>query len=162
MRIGILSDTHDNVWKLAEALDRLSQVDMVIHCGDLCSPFVVKRMGEALNGIPVHIVWGNNEGDPFAIAKIASAYENIHLHGPLAKLDLDGFKVGVNHYPEIAEELAASGHFDLVCYGHDHTAHIEKRGDCLLVNPGEVMGLNGRSTVAIFDSESQTAELVEI
>ncbi len=40
MRIVILSDIHDNVWKLAAALDAVrNNTDAMLRCGDLCSPF---------------------------------------------------------------------------------------------------------------------------
>jgi putative phosphoesterase len=162
MRLGILSDTHDNIWKLADAIEHLKTADVVIHCGDLCAPFIAKRMGEGLPDIPIHIVWGNNDGDPHAISRVASNYSHIHLHGQFAKLDLDGFRVGVNHYPEIAIEFADSGNFNLVCYGHDHTAHQERRGDCLLLNPGEIMGMNGKSTLAIYNLQTDTVEMIEL
>jgi putative phosphoesterase len=162
MRLGILSDSHDNIWKLAEAISHLETVKAVIHCGDLCSPFIVRRLGEGLRAIPVHIVWGNNDGDPLSIARVASNFNNLHLHGQLAKLEFDGLRVGVSHYPEIATELADSGNFDLVCYGHDHTAHQEQRGNCLLLNPGELMGMNGSSTLALYDSETNQVEMIEL
>ncbi len=40
MKLAILSDTHDNVWALRVALTHLSRAEAVIHCGDLCSPFM--------------------------------------------------------------------------------------------------------------------------
>jgi putative phosphoesterase len=162
MRIGILSDSHDNIWKLSEAIKHLTTVDAVIHCGDLCAPFVVKRMAEGLGEIPIHIVWGNNDGDPLRIAEVASTYNNVQLHGEMAKLNLEGVKIAITHYPEVATELADSGNFDLVCYGHDHTAYQEQRGSCLLLNPGELMGMKGRSSIAIFDSTTKEVETIDL
>lgn len=162
MRIGVLSDSHDNIWKLADAINHLATVDVVIHCGDLCAAFVVRKMAEGLGNIPIHIVWGNNDGDPLRISRVASNYSSIQLHGEMAVLDLDGVKIAVNHYPEIASGLADSGQFDLVCYGHDHTAFQEKRGDCLLLNPGELMGMKGRSTIAIYDTENFEVQMIEL
>jgi putative phosphoesterase len=162
MRIGIISDSHDNIWKLDEAIKHLATVDAVIHCGDLCAPFVVKQLAEGLEEIPIHIVWGNNEGDPFRIARVASQYDHVHLHAELAKLELGGIQIAVNHFPEIASDLADSGKYDLVCYGHDHTAHMENKGKCLLLNPGELMGMNGRSSLAIYDTESKQAEFLDL
>jgi putative phosphoesterase len=162
MQIAVMSDTHDNIWKLEEALPHLAQADVVLHCGDLCAPFVVKQIGDASGEIPVHIVWGNNDGDPFTISKVAQRYANIHLHGALAELDLGQARVAINHYPEIARGLALSGLYDLVCYGHDHTAHEERLGGCLLLNPGEVMGMNGRSSLALVDGETWQVTWVEL
>ena len=162
MKIAILSDSHDNIWKLAKAIPTLAEADAVIHCGDLISPFMIIRLIQGMGGKPVHIVWGNNDGDRGLIAEVASKAENIKLHGDFADLELGGLKIGVNHYPKVARSLAESGSYDVVCYGHDHIAHEEKVGKTLLLNPGELMGLQGRSTIAIFETETQTVEFVDI
>lgn len=162
MKIAVLSDTHDNLDKIDASISTLKQADVVLHCGDLCAPFVVKRLGEQLEGIPLHIVWGNNEGDTFMIAKVAANFEDVYLHGELAELDLGGLRIAVNHYPRIAQGLARSGLYDLVCYGHDHTAHHEEINDCTLLNPGEILGMNGLSTLAMFDTETREVEHIEI
>lgn len=162
MKLAILSDTHDNIWKLDAALQRMGEAEALIHCGDLCSPFMIKRLGEAAGKRPVHVVWGNNDGDVRLICRIASEYPDIELHGALAELTFDGLRVAVNHYPEIAGPLAASGSFGLVCYGHDHHAHESRVGNCTLLNPGELMGLYGRTTFAFFDTRSRNVEFVEV
>jgi hypothetical protein len=162
MRIAVLSDSHDNIWKLAAAMPHLAAADAVIHCGDLCSPFMVRRLGDGLKGKPLHIVWGNNDGDTFLISRNAAEYPSIVLHGELAEFDLGGLRVAVNHYPGIARGLAHSGEYDLVCYGHDHTRHEEWIGNCLLLNPGELMGMNGSSTIALVDGATCGVETIEI
>ena len=50
MKIGILSDIHDNIWNLRAALEGLGEADALICCGDLCSPFVVGLLGEGFPG----------------------------------------------------------------------------------------------------------------
>ncbi len=162
MKIAVISDTHDNLEKINASISVIKQADVVLHCGDLCSPFVIKRLGEQLEGIPIHVVWGNNEGDPFMISKVAANFENVYLHGELAELDLGGMRIAVNHYPRIAQGLARSGLYDLVCYGHDHTANSEIIDGCTLLNPGEILGMNGPSTLAIFDTESREVEQVQV
>lgn len=162
MRIAIISDSHDNVWKLDSAMPQLAQADVILHCGDVCSPFTLLRLAQGVQGKPIHLVWGNNDGDkPLLLARAAQA-GNVTIHGDLAELTLDGLKVAVNHYPNIARALAESGRYDLVCYGHDHTAHEERVGRTLLLNPGEVMGLHGRSTLALFVTRSQKVAWVDL
>ncbi len=68
----------------------------------------------------------------------------------------------MTHYPEIANGLAHAGTYDLVCYGHDHIACDEQVGISRLVNPGEVMGRLGKSTLAILDLETGTLEQIEV
>jgi putative phosphoesterase len=162
MLIAVVSDSHDNIWKFDSALAQMNEVDALIHCGDLCSPFMVKKLGEALGGRPSHIVWGNNDGDVRLICQIASQYEQIFLHGDFAHLELDGLRIAVNHYPEIARGLAATGTYHLVCYGHDHTAHQSLVGDCVLLNPGELMGMYGESTYALFNTVSREVEIIGV
>ena len=162
MKIAILSDTHDNIWKLDSALRRVSNADVIIHCGDLCSPFVIKHLGDAAHSRPVHIVWGNNDGDGRLLCQVATQFSGIRLHGQLAELEIDGVRIGVKHYPEIARPLAASGFYDLVCYGHDHTAHESMVGNCILLNPGELLGLMGKTTFALFDTQTRIVEFQEV
>jgi putative phosphoesterase len=162
MKIAVISDSHDNVWKLDEAMPHLNSADAVIHCGDLCAPFVVRKLGEGLGDVPLHVVWGNNDGDPFLIGKVASGFPHVSLHGILAELELDGLKLAVNHYPRIARGLALSRQYGLVCYGHDHTANEEWVDDCLLLNPGEMMGMHGRSSLAIVDTQDRSVEWIEV
>ncbi len=162
MKIAFLSDSHDNIWKLEEALIYLKAADSVIHCGDLCSPFMLRILAEGIEGTPAHIVFGNNDGDTFLISKVAAGYSNIHLHGQMAELELDGVHIAVNHYPRIGRALALSRQYDLVAYGHDHTAHEEQVGDCLLLNPGELMGMKGRSSLALFDTANRKIDWVDL
>jgi len=162
MKIGVISDSHDNVWRLDEAIPYLKTADLVLHCGDLISPFMVHRLAKGLGDLPIHVVWGNNDGDKLTVAKVAQGYPNFNLHGDFMELEIEGFRIAMNHYPEIARSLAQCGKYDLVCYGHDHTAHQEWIGEVLLLNPGEVMGMNGRSTLAFFDTKTRRVEQKEI
>lgn len=161
MRITICSDIHDNIWKLADALPGMNDGDLLIFCGDFCAPFTLAQLAEGFRG-PIHVVWGNNDGDARLLSKVAAAAGNVTLHGELAELDLDGFQVGVNHYPEIAIGLAESGRYDLVCYGHDHFLRTERVGDTWLINPGEMMGRFGKSSYVILDTETQNVIVREV
>ena len=65
MKLGIISDSHDQVENIKKAVEIINKekVDFVYHCGDLCSPFVLHLLAE-LN-CPVKIVFGNNDADVF-------------------------------------------------------------------------------------------------
>lgn len=162
MKLAIFSDTHDNIWKIDRTLPKAEDAEVIIHCGDLCSPFVIKHFGKQARGRPIHVVWGNNDGDVQMISQVAAGFPEFKLHGVLAEIQVDGLRIAVNHYPKIARGLAFTGDYDLVCYGHDHTCHISRIGDCTLLNPGELMGLMGRSTFVLFDTRNRTAEFVEV
>jgi uncharacterized protein len=139
MRIAILSDIHDNVWQLDAALAAICDSDVLLCCGDLCSPFVVHQLGRGFTR-PIHIVFGNNDGDLYRIASNARYYENIRLHGEIFRGEFDGRRFAMNHFDTIARTIAASGEFDVVCYGHNHVFEIAPVGNTLTINPGAIMG----------------------
>jgi hypothetical protein len=135
--------------------------EVIIFCGDFCAPFTLTQIAQGFPG-PVHVVWGNNDGDKWLLTRNANAAGNVTLHGELAELEIGERKIAVNHYPHIARRLAESGDYHAVFYGHDHLAHMEHVGDTLLLNPGEVMGRFGKSTFAWYATETGQAEIVEV
>jgi hypothetical protein len=170
MRIAILSDIHDNVWKLAAALDAVRGCDALLCCGDLCSPFVVHQLGRGFAG-PIHAVFGNNDGDLFRITANARHYEHIRLHGELFRGEFDGQRFAMNHYDAIGRSLAASGEFDVVCYGHNHVFDMARIGRTLAINPGAIMGATFApdgtrtdlaSTLVIYETRTGQAAQFEV
>jgi uncharacterized protein len=139
MQVAILSDIHDNVWKLAAALEAVRGTEGMICCGDLCSPFIVHELGRGY-AQPIHIVFGNNDADLFRITANARAYPHIQLHGEFFRGELGGRRFAANHFDAIARPLAASGEFDVVCFGHNHRFEIARVGAALAINPGPIMG----------------------
>ena len=161
MRIAILSDIHDNIPNLRAALGRLEGVEELICCGDLCSPFIVDELGKGFEG-PVHVVFGNNDGDRFRITQKAGGYGHINLYGELAELTLGGKRFAVQHFDNIGRAIAASGAYDVVCYGHNHRYEIVE-GATLQINPGEVFGgLTGAATFVIYDTATGEVTRCEI
>ena len=160
MRIGILSDIHDNIWALQDLLPRLRDCDLLLCLGDLCAPFTLDMLAEGFAG-PVHVVLGNNDGDKLLLAHIADQAGNVTLHGAIAELDLGGRRLAMTHYPNIASALSRGGSYDLVCYGHDHKRAKTRVDKALLLNPGEVMGRFGTRSYAIYDTDSGDAEIIE-
>jgi len=162
MKIAVLSDIHDNVWTLQAVLNKVQDADLLICCGDLCSPFVVGLMAEGFRN-PIHIVEGNNEGDWRRISQVAGRHSHVHLHGEFFQEEFGGKRIAVNHYPDVALPIALSGRYDLVCYGHNHLFSIEKHGETLALNPGALLGydpVNRREipvTFIMYDTSSNSA-----
>lgn len=161
MKLAVCSDIHDQLSILNRMLEQIEGLDALIFCGDFCAPFTLKAMAEGFPG-PVHVVWGNNDGDQWLITEIAHKMDNVNLHGVFAELEFDGFKVAVTHYPRIGRAVAHSELYDLVCYGHNHTADQQRVGETLLLNPGELMGRFGTSTYAVVDTAVKSAEIIEV
>jgi hypothetical protein len=141
MKITVLSDIHDNIWTLRSALAAVQETDVLICCGDLCSPFIVTMLAENYPN-PIHFVTGNNDGDLFRITRNASRFSRFHIEGELFQTELDGKKISACHYDNIALEIVRSGQYDLVCFGHNHHYQIERFGKTLAINPGTLMGYN--------------------
>jgi putative phosphoesterase len=163
MIIGVFSDVHDHIANLSRMLEIFAEnkISTLIFCGDFCSPIPSRVMG-AYAG-EVHCVFGNGDGDRFTIHKIASTqFKNLHLHGEHAALEFEGVQIAVTHYPFYAQALARTGDFNAVFSGHTHIQSEEWYGDCLWLNPGEVLGWKGSPTCAIYDTTTQRAEVVKI
>lgn len=161
MKIAICSDIHDNIWALARALPQMVAAQTMICCGDLCAPFTLVQLAEGFPG-PIHVVWGNNDGDRWSLTRQAARFPQVVLHGELAEVTMGGHRIGVTHYPQIAAGLARSGSYDLVCYGHDHLAHDGVVGGCRLLNPGELMGRLGPPRFVIHDLDTGEARTIEV
>lgn len=162
-KIAVISDSHDNIPVLKQTLAavRQSGASILLHCGDLCAPFNIDILAEGFSG-EIHIIFGNNDGDGRLLQTMAAKYERVHLHGIYHEFQIGERRIGMIHYPEPALRIAQSGELDLVCYGHDHTRHIEQIGSTWLINPGEILGLRGAPGWALYDCESHTAELIEV
>jgi putative phosphoesterase len=163
MQIATISDVHDNIWKLESILQRINEAgaEVLVFCGDFCAPFTLKQIADSFPGA-IHCIFGNNDGDKWFLSRIAAGADNVTLHGELAELTLDGRCIAANHYPNIAQGLAASGRYDAVFFGHSHERHLSHVGNALLLNPGEVMGRLGASTYALYDTETGQAAIHEL
>lgn len=152
MKIAVISDSHDNIWNLEKALTMIKEerADAIIHCGDFVAPFVLKRLNSA--NIPVYGVLGNNDGSGFMLAQTAAALKNITLFETIGSYNDGDYKIGFTHKREVAEGLMFSGRYNLVCYGHSHRYTLEKNGNAILLNPGEIMGGEGSPSFCMVDT----------
>ncbi|MCG8608607.1 metallophosphoesterase [bacterium] len=163
MLIGVFSDVHDHIENLRKMLAIFQErgAETLIFCGDFCSPIPSREMGSFKGEI--HCVFGNGDGDRFTIAQVAeTASQNLRLHGEWAVLKLGGVDIAVTHYPFYAEALARTGDYRAVFSGHTHIRSEERIGDCLWLNPGEIMGWKGEPSCAIFDTETGQAEIIHL
>ena len=157
MKVCIVSDSHDRADPLALAVSKGKELgaEAVIHCGDVIGTQTLRAALAA--GLPMHVIHGNNLGDPISLSRWARERPNqLWYHGPDARLELGGRKVFVVHYPEYGYAMACTGDWDLVCCGHSHELGIQQvknvRGSSTwLVNPGTVAGLAAPATWVLGD-----------
>ena len=163
MKIGVLSDTHDNLVNLRRAVASFAArgVGAVLHAGDFCSPFTLQEFAPlAEKGVKMHAVFGNNDGDRVLLVRRGGDF--CDFSDGSATIELGGRRIVLMHYPDLAEALQRSGAYDLVIHGHNHQVRVEGASG-KLVNPGTCSGyLAPRATVAVVDTDDLGVEIVDV
>jgi putative phosphoesterase len=156
MRVGIISDTHDNKDNVLKALQIFKNegVKILFHLGDFIAPFTLKLF----EGFNLYAVFGNNDGEKLLLKKVAEDYGFVLEDGPLeVELFNKNFLLfhgwgSVEKTRKIAESLAKSRDYDFVLYGHTHKRDFRRFGKTLLINPGEACGYLGNTpTIFVLD-----------
>lgn len=135
MKILLISDTHGDVTKVMMILERIKDIDRIIHCGDYQSD---AWMLEDATGIPVTSVKGNCDGrgsDRQVLETPAGKLLITHGH-----IEAVGFTY--NNLIYAAEE---EGDCAAVCFGHTHVPFCEDFDGLWLVNPGSLTDPRGGS-----------------
>lgn len=172
MKIGVISDIHDHINNLRQAIKILNnkKVDLVFFCGDLSSPFTLDTFKDLK--APVKAVFGNNEGDKVSIfrkkEKEKLNFEYAPKRGLMWDLKLKGKRIAVfhGHQAEITNSLVHSKLFDFVFTGHTHNSHIKQLGKTLWVNPGNICGWTGldlkpvKPSLAIIDLKTKSVKII--
>jgi putative phosphoesterase len=156
MKVGLISDSHDDEQATKQALTALDGVDEIIHSGDLCAPFMIDLLDEAEK--PVHAVFGNVD-DRHLTTKVSEDADHVVLHGNEASLEKEGVQIYVTHFPDIAELAAKSGEYDVVVHGHTHEQRQKQFGDTVLVNPGELLGRKEKRGYAVLNTANGSVSL---
>jgi putative phosphoesterase len=135
MQVGIVSDTHDNLDVIGEAVDYFEgQADAVVHCGDIVAPFSATPFDADFQ---FYAVRGNNEGEP----ALGNAVREFGAYlGEMGRLSFEGTTFGVYHGTSqpIVDALVDCGSFDYVLHGHTHERAHEERDGTIRINPGGV------------------------
>ncbi len=164
MRIGVLSDTHDderNVKKIVKIFKN-ENILKVFHLGDFVAPPIVKHF----NGLNLLGIFGNNDGYKTGLLKMFSEIKG-ELPGDFAEIEVDDLKMALYHgeYYEIVDSLARGGKYDVVFYGHWHKARIENIGRTILISPGSAHSFftkDSSPTFGIFDTNNKRFDILSI
>jgi putative phosphoesterase len=159
MLVGVISDTHDRLptFRRAIALFRRMQVQAIFHAGDYVAPFAAKLIAPDVLTVPLHCVYGNNDGERKGLKGILP---NL-VDGPLT-VKLAGRTIVMHHFIDWLKpaDIAPA---DVVITGHTHQVVNETKNNKLLLNPGECCGwVTDRCTVAVLDLAKLTAQIVEV
>ena len=161
MKIGIISDTHDNLPQIKKAVDIFNRrkVELVLHAGDFVSPFTFLEF-KNLN-CPLKGVFGNNDGDKLYLLEKFKGIGEIFPEP--YQMILKNKNIVILHKEGLISALAESQKYEVIIYGHTHRTDLRKIGKTLIINPGECGGwLTGKSTIALLDLETLEAKIVEL
>jgi putative phosphoesterase len=158
MKVGVVSDVHNNIEALSYALSQLRGCELILNLGDLVSQYRV--LPETLRLARDHRLLGIVGNHEKAILLPAAAPLRERLSPcDLAylqelpdqrTLELDGRRMRVVHGApwdsprdiscayvyEADDKLAAAAEADVLLLGHTHIAALSLLGGVLVVNPG--------------------------
>jgi len=150
MKIGIVSDTHDNIKKIKEMVAILNSrgIDFMLHAGDFVAPFSLVPLNELKCGWIG--VFGNNDGERKGLIESSGGC----IKNPPYFMEKSSKRIVLIHeFKDIDADI-------LVC-GHTHKPKINHGNNKLIINPGEVCGwITGKSSLAVLDTDSLEAEII--
>ncbi|KPJ74528.1 hypothetical protein AMJ52_00340 [candidate division TA06 bacterium DG_78] len=133
MKIGLISDTHNNIANLDKAIKKLKEIgaDKIIHLGDNYTD--IDEIGETeILRVP---------------GVFSECYQNPEIPNRMVCF-FSGWRVLISHtissHPNDLkndikpEEYIQDKKIDLVLYGHTHIPDIKKEGMIIFINPGHL------------------------
>ncbi|MBN1903403.1 metallophosphoesterase [Candidatus Sumerlaeota bacterium] len=155
MIIGVISDTHDHLQRINDAIDLFNRekVGAVVHCGDFVAPFAIKLFMKL--DCPFYSVFGNNDGERDGLVKAVRSFHG-EIYDPPHIYEIDGKRIYVAHSPVDSgsiSNLPIPPHY--ILYGHTHKMESANIGRVPAFNPGEACGwLTGKALAGLLDSQS--------
>jgi len=170
MQIAIISDIHNNETNLKKVLDFCAQekIEKIICCGDLATKDSLDFFCDNFAG-EIFYVFGNMDNGQFSDFRFDSndtlhgtQYKNAQVFKSYGEIKIDGKEIAFIHFPREAKELAETGKYDFVFFGHTHKPWTEVIGNCTLLNPGNTTGDFYPPTFATWNTETGKLELKKI
>lgn len=161
MVIGLISDSHDHLPHVKQAVLMFKQhnVDLVLHAGDYCSPFII----EPFEGLALYGVFGKHDGDHSLLKEKFDAIDGkVSRH--FAEFELGGLDVALYNGIEapITSALEKCGSYDVVVSGHTHERKADQIEDTLSINPGTVHGFGEEATIGLFNTEAMRVDFLTL
>ena len=161
MRIGIISDSHNQYERTSLAVQQLKSIgaETLFHCGDLTLPAMVNSFG----GLPCYFVFGNN--DVHVVSEIRQAINEVAGAVCLewgGEVQLGKKRLAMTHghrYSEVSRLLATNP--DYLFTGHSHLAADWREGATRRINPGALHRASS-FTVALLDLEDDSLQFLTI
>ena len=159
MRIGVVSDTHNNLKNVGRIVELFNAagVERVVHTGDITQAKTLDALAR-LNA-PLFGVFGNNDCERESLERAVAAH-GFSFREPPFEFTWHGRRIVVVHDPLDLDSLPQSRH-DLALHGHTHLYRLTWTDKRMEFNPGECAGhLTGYNAVGVVDLEDMSAELL--
>jgi putative phosphoesterase len=145
MKIGILSDTHNDIQATQHAMEifRGRGIRLLFHCGDITSADVLPH----LKGFEVYVVRGNMDRHNLkSLRKQAVSQEGVHWLDKGDVVELGGKRVAITHgdLEPVYDKLLKKAP-DYVLHGHTHRRRDERVDGTRVINPGALGGVQYES-----------------
>jgi len=162
MRVGLISDTHDDIRALGAAVARFreAQVQTVLHAGDVTTASTLKL----LHGFDVWLARGNMDHDP-RLALTVAEYFGAERLARVHTLNFDGVQMALMHGDSWQQltSLIRAATYAYVIHGHTHVPRDETIGTTRIINPGTLASGRGkRATCAIVDLATGELQWIEL
>lgn len=154
MKLFILSDTHDRLSKIGKLRESIMKYNpqIILHLGDIISPFFINQLFKDIKKESsikrIIIVKGNNDGDCELIRNITEKLE-IEFYLEYFSELLDNKRIFAIHKPDLVKQIAKSGEYDYIFYGHTHQKLKEKINSTYIINPGTASGYLAKSSTYV-------------
>lgn len=160
MKLGLISDTHDQLIRTAEALRLLEAAGATqfLHCGDVTRPPMI----ELFAGKSAAFVFGNNDERHATALRAAAKAHGVTCLETGAVVTWAGVPIAVTHGhrgDEVQRLLKLKPR--ILCMGHTHQRCDEPWGAVRLINPG-ALHRAGTYTVAVLDLSTAQLEWIEV
>lgn len=163
MKIGIISDTHNNQHNTEIALEtlRAREITHLIHCGDITTPRIIYLF----SGWEITFVFGNMDSGWVELGEAANQIGAAHPKQS-QEIEIGGKLIGVTHGADanLLQRMMMSGKYDYVCHGHTHERRNEYRSayGVRLINPGALGGNRPQTrSLCILDLDADEIEFIE-
>ena len=160
MRIGIVSDTHNNMRNVSRIVELFNEagVERVIHTGDITQAKTLEVFGHL--DAPMYGVFGNNDQEREALERAISQHGFIFREPPF-ELEWHERRIIVVHDP-LEFEGKLLHHHELALHGHTHIYRYERRNRQVIFNPGECAGhMQGFNAIGVMDLNDLSVEILK-
>ena len=163
MKIGILSDTHNDGFHTQRALQVCRQrgVRTLFHCGDLTTPEMLAHFA----GFEVYFVRGNMDRPHETALKAAARLQpGAHWLDAGDEVELAGKRLAITHgdRADVLETLLFAEP-DYLFHGHTHRRRDERVGPTRVINPGALGGRQHEAhSMGILDLATDRLEIIQL